>query len=161
MVDQLRDRMDRYMKEIKLSLLNTSMRQRRHTWEYIGKLADHMGAHGLLSPLTVTPIAGGEYHIISGLARYEAARLLGYEQIQCDVVEVEEMAECAVCRPEALTIKELGEEMLHHMEHFPNVTYEKLAELEGLAPSTIRKYIARAKKAREAKKAIDKSPQGA
>lgn len=50
------------------------------------ELADSMKAVGLLQPISVTPVAYKRYVLVIGLRRLLAAKLLGWETIQAQIV---------------------------------------------------------------------------
>jgi ParB family chromosome partitioning protein len=74
------------LRRIKLDEIIVSGRIRKDNGD-IRKLADDMEKHGLINPITVLRTFEEGYPLIAGLRRYEAAKLLGWEEIR--VVQVE------------------------------------------------------------------------
>jgi len=58
--------------------------------EELQNLADSIGEHGLIQPLTVREMDGGYFQIIAGERRWRAARMAGLEEIPVLVVEADD-----------------------------------------------------------------------
>ena len=52
----------------------------------IDELAADIQINGLLNPVTVMPLEGGEFRLLAGLRRLRAAQMLGYSEITVNVV---------------------------------------------------------------------------
>ncbi len=58
--------------------------------EELQALADSIGEHGVMQPLTVRELPGGYYQIIAGERRWRAARLAGLTEIPAVLVEADD-----------------------------------------------------------------------
>ncbi|MCD7846007.1 MAG: ParB/RepB/Spo0J family partition protein [Oscillospiraceae bacterium] len=54
------------------------------------ELADSIGQHGLLQPITVRRLDGGYYQIIAGERRWRAARMAGLTEIPVRIIEADD-----------------------------------------------------------------------
>jgi ParB-like chromosome segregation protein Spo0J len=93
------------MVAVPFHLISTADRMRRASPQQVASLADSMREVGLLHPLPVYPrpiLVGSNftpgYGLIAGLNRLEAARSLGWTEIECNVLELDDLhrqlAEC-------------------------------------------------------------------
>jgi len=64
--------------------------RRRAAQTHIEALADSIRQVGLIEPICVRPLPGGEYQIIAGECRWRAAKLAGFESMPCRVHELTE-----------------------------------------------------------------------
>ena len=53
----------------------------------LGQLAESIGQHGIIQPLTVRKLNSGYYQIIAGERRWRAARLAGLQEVPVIVIE--------------------------------------------------------------------------
>ena len=53
-------------------------------------LADNIKAHGLLNPPSVRHVGGDKYEVIAGQRRYLAVKSLGWEEVHCNVLSIDE-----------------------------------------------------------------------
>ena len=61
---------------------------RRHAdAERLRELADDIAARGILEPLLVRPLGDGQYQVIAGERRYQAAGVAGLETLPCLILE--------------------------------------------------------------------------
>lgn len=71
--------------EIEVDLIKPRPKQPR--WKFnekkIRELADSIKEHGVIEPIIVRPVAGGEYELIAGERRWRASKLLGNRRIPC------------------------------------------------------------------------------
>src|SRR5688500_9662156 len=72
------------MQSVPISLLDASPRNPRRDSADVAELADSMRAHGLLQPIVVRPL-NDRFEIVAGHRRVEAARQLGWTDIQAVV----------------------------------------------------------------------------
>ncbi len=93
--------------------------------EALAELADSIAQHGVLQPLLVRPIAGGNYQLVAGERRWRAARMAGLMQVPVVIREMtdKEAAELAL-------IENLQREDLNPMEEA--MGYRTLMETYGL-----------------------------
>ncbi len=82
--------------KVSLDLLLESPQQLRIDAGDIEGLASSMHQHGLLQPVSVSPIGGGKYHIVAGHQRVAAARSLGWHNIDAFVVSAGSDGELAL-----------------------------------------------------------------
>ena len=54
------------------------------------ELAESIGQHGVLQPITVRPLSGGYYQIVAGERRWRAARLAGLSEVPVRVIEADD-----------------------------------------------------------------------
>ena len=55
--------------------------------EKVTELMESIKANGLLNPITVDR----EYNLIAGLHRLTACKMLGYDEIECNILEYEDV----------------------------------------------------------------------
>lgn len=72
---------------IKISDIKISDRNRKFNRESCKELADSIQKIGLLQPIVID----NNYNLIAGLHRLEAARILGWEEIPCQIVYFDEL----------------------------------------------------------------------
>ena len=58
--------------------------------EELANLAESIGLHGLVQPLTVRPTANGYYQIIAGERRWRAARIAGLREVPAVIMEADD-----------------------------------------------------------------------
>ncbi len=58
--------------------------------EALNELAESIGEHGVLQPLTVRKIDGGYYQIIAGERRWRAARIAGLDEVPARIIEADD-----------------------------------------------------------------------
>jgi N6-adenosine-specific RNA methylase IME4/ParB-like chromosome segregation protein Spo0J len=68
------------------SIVMPSRRMRRLQPELVNRLVESMGRQGQLQPIIVRPSDLGGHELVAGRHRFEAARELGWETIDCRVV---------------------------------------------------------------------------
>ncbi len=133
--------------EVEISKISPNKSQPRTIFdaEAISELADSIRRLGVIQPITVRAIGGGDFEIISGERRYRASKEAGLDTIPAYVRSVDdaELLEMAlvenVQREElgameiALTIKRLIEEL--------GITQKALGESIGKRRSTVSNYL--------------------
>lgn len=71
------------------------------------ELAASIQVHGILQPLTVRPLAGGYYELISGERRLRASRLLGLSHVPCILRQADELESSLLALIENLQRRDL------------------------------------------------------
>ena len=71
--------------QIRIFQIKVNPGRREADLEAVQKLADSISKVGLLNPITVDQ----EYTLIAGLHRLEAAKMLGWSEIECSVTSLE------------------------------------------------------------------------
>jgi ParB family chromosome partitioning protein len=80
------------LRELALELVRPNPRQPRRDFdeEALLALAESIRSRGLLQPVVVRPLAGGQFELVAGERRVRAARLAGLETIPAVVREAED-----------------------------------------------------------------------
>ena len=78
------------LRELPLDLVRPGRYQPRSVFdeEKLAELADSIRAQGVVQPIVVRPIAGGEFELIAGERRWRAAQLAGIDEIPAVVRDV-------------------------------------------------------------------------
>ncbi len=76
--------------------------------EALEQLADSIRQHGVLQPIAVRPLGGGNYQIIAGERRWRAARMAGLDQIPARVLEADDRAARVLALVENLQRQDLN-----------------------------------------------------
>ena len=71
--------------KVKIEEIKVNPGRREATPEAVQELADSMKQVGLLNPITLT----ADHTLVAGLHRLEAAKLLGWAEIECNVTDLE------------------------------------------------------------------------
>ncbi|MGD9671849.1 MAG: ParB/RepB/Spo0J family partition protein [Candidatus Nitrosocosmicus sp.] len=75
----------------------------------IEELINSILQHGLLNPIIVREISGGDsYEIVSGLRRYLACKALGWKKIQCHIVNITDVQTFEIALIENINRKSLS-----------------------------------------------------
>lgn len=75
------------VRKIKLSkIIPSEVQPRKDRTKAIEELAESLRMDGLLQPILVTKDSGDIYKIIAGERRYHAAKLLGWTEIECKIL---------------------------------------------------------------------------
>ena len=101
------------LREIALDLIRPNADQPRKEFggEALLALAESIKARGILQPIVVRPLPGGEYELIAGERRWRAARMAGLEQVPAIVRDTEESE-----RLELALIENMAREDLNPVE---------------------------------------------
>jgi ParB family transcriptional regulator, chromosome partitioning protein len=95
-VDAVQERADavQVLRELPLDLVarNPSQPRRRFEEEALKALADSVSECGVLQPVLVRPLQGGEYELLAGERRWGAAKLAGLQSIPALVSRYEDRA---------------------------------------------------------------------
>jgi ParB family chromosome partitioning protein len=80
------------LRDVPLDLIRPNPRQprRRFDEEGLAELAQSIGSRGLLQPIVLRPLAGGEYELVAGERRLRAARIAKLETIPALVREADD-----------------------------------------------------------------------
>jgi len=131
------------VREIPVRSIRPSPYQMRRVFDHeaLGELAASIAQHGLLQPVTVRPLAGGQYQLIAGERRLRAVRLLGKPTITARVMQVSDDRAALLCMMENLQREELHffeeAEGYASLVHVHGMTQEAIAEALGRNPSTV------------------------
>lgn len=103
--------------------------------EELQSLADSIGIHGVIQPLTVRELSSGYYQIIAGERRWRAARMAGLNEIPAVVIEADDKKAMELALIENLQRQDLNpvEEALGYqslMEDY-GLTQEETAQRVG------------------------------
>jgi len=122
------------------SLLRQSVDQ-----EKLKELAASMQTLGLINPITVRKTKEG-YVLIAGLRRYLAAKLLGWEKIRADVLDVDEFRALAITMHENMQREEITPieyaRFLKEAKEKYNLKLQELAQITGLSVPYISSLLA-------------------
>ena len=89
--DILGDNIEGVIRKIPLTqILPTLGQPRKNTKLNIEKLSTSLQAEGLLQPIVVTKLNSNEYKIIAGERRYRAAKMAGWADIECKILNKQE-----------------------------------------------------------------------
>ena len=85
-------RADEGLREVPLDLVRPNPRQPRRSFteEGLAELAQSIRSRGLLQPIVVRPLAGGEYELVAGERRLRAARIAELQSIPAVVRPAED-----------------------------------------------------------------------
>src|SRR5690349_10854148 len=80
------------LRELAIDLIRPNEQQPRKEFggEALIALSESIRARGILQPLVVRPLPGGEYELIAGERRLRAAKMAGLERVPALVRETEE-----------------------------------------------------------------------
>lgn len=92
--------------------------------------------NGLMQPITVRQLAGGQYQIIAGERRWRAHRVLGRDTIQAIVVDADDRAARAM-----MAAENEARAQLKPLEQARS--YDRMARLDGLSDAEIGKRVGR------------------
>ena len=108
--------------------------------ESLADLAQSIGQHGILQPLTVRRLASGYYQIIAGERRCRAARMAGLEEVPAIIVEADDRKVM-----ELGLIENLQREDLNPMEEAAG--YRTLVQEYGLTQEEAAKRVSKSRPA--------------
>lgn len=135
------------IQELSISLIQPNPNQPRREFdeERLEELASSIRALGLVQPITVQELGGGQYQIISGERRWRAAQLAGLERLPAYIrpVRAEELMELALVeniQREDLNAIEiaLAYQQIIDLQHLKQ---EELAERVGKKRTTVANYL--------------------
>ena len=109
--------------------------------ETLQDLADSISAQGVLQPIVVRAIDGGNYEIIAGERRWRAAQLAGLHEIPAIVREVEDRAAIAIALIENIQRENLNPleeaKALDRLIREFELTHEQAAEAVGRSRAAV------------------------
>ena len=135
------------IQELSISLIQPNPNQPRREFdeERLEELASSIRALGLVQPITVQELGGGQYQIISGERRWRAAQRAGLERLPAYIrpVRAEELMELALVeniQREDLNAIEiaLAYQQIIDLQHLKQ---EELAERVGKKRTTVANYL--------------------
>lgn len=108
--------------------------------EELQTLADSIGQHGIIQPLTVRKGEKGYYQIIAGERRWRAARLAGLHSVPVTVIEADDKTVL-----ELALIENLQRQDLNPMEE--SMGYRRLMEEHGLTQEAVAERVGKSRPA--------------
>jgi ParB family chromosome partitioning protein len=109
------------------------------------ELASSIKRFGILQPLVVTPVGGGEYELIAGERRWRASQIAGLEKVPVIVRSTKELEQLEIALIENVQRVDLSPleqaisiERLH--QQF-NMNYDSIAKRLGKAASTVNNIV--------------------
>jgi ParB family chromosome partitioning protein len=103
------------------------------------ELAESIKSQGVMQPILVRPLAGGQYEIIAGERRFRAARLAGLESVPVLVKEVADEAAAVMALIENIQREDLNPlEEAHGLQRLVSefhLTHEQAAQAVGRSRS--------------------------
>ena len=106
----------------------------------IYELSESISQHGLLQPITVRPLEGGQYQIIAGERRWRASRLAGLSEVPVHIIQADDRYAM-----ELALVENLQREDLNPMEEARG--YRKLQEEYGMTQEQISKTVGKSRPA--------------
>ncbi len=113
--------------------------------EALNQLASSIKQFGILQPLVVRPLAGGNYEIVAGERRWRASKLAGMETVPVIVRSTKELEQLEIALIENVQRVDLSPleqavsiERLH--QQF-SMSYDAISKRLGKAPSTINNTV--------------------
>ncbi len=111
----------------------------------LNELADSIKVHGLIQPLTVRPIEGDRYQLISGERRLRASKIAGLKKVpayirSADDMQMIEMALVENIQRENLNSMEIALSYQRLIDEC-NITQDQVSERVGKNRSTITNYL--------------------
>lgn len=109
--------------------------------EALAELAESIKAQGVVQPLVVRPVAGGDYEIVAGERRWRAAQMAGLAAVPAVVREIPDEAAIAVAlieniQRENLNPVEEAAALSRLIEEF-GMTHQRVAEGVGRSRATV------------------------
>lgn len=108
--------------------------------EALNELADSIREHGVLQPLLVRPLPGGNYQLVAGERRWRASRMAGLQEVPVVIREMDE--EQAM---EIALIENLQREDLNAIEEATG--YKQLMERYGMTQEQVAKRVGKSRPA--------------
>ncbi|NLJ91437.1 MAG: ParB/RepB/Spo0J family partition protein [Aeromonadales bacterium] len=123
------------------------------------ELATSIRQQGIIQPIVVRPLSGGDYEILAGERRWRAARLAGLTQVPClikDVADQEAMAIGLIenIQREDLNVIEESRALSRLIEEF-GFTHLSVAEAVGKSRSTVSNLLRLAQLNEEVKQLVE------
>lgn len=121
---------------------DTAQPRKHHDEESLQGLADSIRQHGLLNPITVTPIPGSShYRIVTGERRWRAAKLARLETLPCvvrEITEEERLTEQIIENLQREDLQPLEKaRAIQQIKETLNLTTREVARRLGLSERTV------------------------
>ncbi len=128
--------------DILLIAEDTDQPRKHHSEESLAGLADSIKQHGMLNPITVTPIeASDRYRIVTGERRWRAASMAKLNTIPCIVKSVskdERLTEQLIENLQREDLQPLEKsKAIEHVKQTLNLTNREIARRLGLSERTV------------------------
>jgi len=109
--------------------------------ESLEELADSIRAQGVVQPIVVRPVVGGNYEIVAGERRWRAAQLAGLQEVPVVVRDMDDRAAIAVALIENIQRENLNPlEEAHALERLIDefdMTHQQAAEAVGRSRTAV------------------------
>lgn len=113
--------------------------------EALAELAESIKSLGLVQPITVRSIPGGQYEIIAGERRYRAAKMANLETIPAYIRETDNDEVLALALIENIQREDLNAMEVafsyHRLMEECSLTQESLSEMVGKKRATVANYL--------------------
>ncbi|MFT3741513.1 MAG: ParB/RepB/Spo0J family partition protein [Gammaproteobacteria bacterium] len=117
--------------------------QPRHIFEpeALAELADSIRAQGILQPLLVRKLAGGQYEIVAGERRWRAAQMAGLNEVPVFIRDIDASAALAMglienIQREDLQVMEQAQALKRLIDEF-TLTHDQVAQMIGKSRASI------------------------
>lgn len=127
-------------KKIDMNLITAGSNDRKtFDAKKLAELADSIKSHGLIQPVTVRPVAAG-FQIVAGERRFRAAALLGWQEIEANIVDLTDEETAAVMLAENVARQDLDpiEEAAAYQERVDKFGWSISDVAKKVGVSTIR-----------------------
>ncbi|GBF32502.1 chromosome partitioning protein ParB [Desulfocucumis palustris] len=128
------------LREIKISdvVPNTKQPRKLMDEDKLLELAESIKEHGVVQPIVVRPLGGGDYELIAGERRWRACLRLGLEKIPAIIREYDDLEATAVA-----LIENIQRENLNPMEEA--MAYKVLMDDFGLTQEDVSKRVGKSR----------------
>ncbi len=128
--------------EVKLIVEDPDQPRKHHSEESLRGLADSIKQHGMLNPITVTPLTnGGRFRIVTGERRWRAAAMANLTTLPCIVKEIQDEERVTEQLIENLQREDLQPlekaKAIQHVKTSLNQTNRELSRRLGLSERTV------------------------
>ena len=107
----------------------------------VTELAESIKSQGIIQPIAVRSLGTGQYEILAGERRWQAAKLAGLSQVPCLVKELSDRNAMIISLIENIQREDLNiveeAEGLNRLVNELNLTHENVAEILGKSRSSI------------------------
>ncbi len=109
--------------------------------EALEELAASIQSQGIIQPIVVRQVEGGQYEIIAGERRWRAARQAGLKRVPCLVKKVEDRAAIAMALIENIQREDLNvieeAQALERLQDEFSLTHQQVADVIGKSRTTV------------------------
>ncbi len=128
--------------EVKLIVEDPDQPRKHHAEESLRGLADSIKQHGMLNPITITPLPdSGRYRIVTGERRWRAASMANLTTLPCIIKEVQDEERVTEQLIENLQREDLQPlekaKAIQHVKTSLNQTNRELSRRLGLSERTV------------------------